>query len=122
MIDPVCFAAGTPVLTPDGTKPIEQIKVGDLVLSAPEDDLDGPVQPRRVEEVFQRTSQIFEVRVAGQTIRTTHQHPFYVQDKGWTSAGSLTAGDLLRMRRGSLAFGQSAAEQKTLERFTTCVS
>ena len=33
-----CFAAGTPLLTADGAKPIEQFKVGDMVLSAPEDD------------------------------------------------------------------------------------
>jgi hypothetical protein len=35
-----CFAAGTPLMTPTGSKPIEQFKPGDLVLSAPEDDPD----------------------------------------------------------------------------------
>ena len=38
-----CFAAGTPLLTPDGAKPIEEFKVGDLVLSAPEENPDGRV-------------------------------------------------------------------------------
>ncbi|MFT3920945.1 MAG: Hint domain-containing protein [Myxococcales bacterium] len=31
-----CFAAGTPILTPEGSKAIEEIKVGDLVLSRDE--------------------------------------------------------------------------------------
>src|SRR5205807_614531 len=31
-----CFAAGTPLLTPEGSKPIEEFRVGDLVLSRSE--------------------------------------------------------------------------------------
>ena len=35
-----CFAAGTPILTPDGSKPIEEIKPGDRVLLLlPDEDL-----------------------------------------------------------------------------------
>ena len=96
----VCFAAGTPLLTPDGAKPIEQFKVGDLLLSAPEDDPDGPVTARRVEEVFQRIGRVVELCVGGQTIRTTHEHPFYVEGKGWKQAAALSAGDLLRSHDG----------------------
>ena len=95
-----CFAAGTPLLTPDGAKPIEEFKVGDLVLSAPEDDPNGPVAARRVEKVFQRLARIVELRVGGQAIRTTHEHPFYVQGKGWTKAAALSAGDLLKSNEG----------------------
>ena len=100
MIDPVCFAAGTPVLTPEGTKAIEQIKVGDLVLSLPEDDPNGPVVAKRVEEVFERSSVLFDLHVGGKLIRTTAEHPFYVQGKGWTAAKSLVSGDLLRSHDG----------------------
>ncbi len=64
-----CFAAGTPLLTPDGSKPIDEFKVGDLLLSAPDDDPSAPVQPRRVEEIFTRVSPLIEVRVRGQVIR-----------------------------------------------------
>ena len=31
-----CFAAGTPLLTPEGYKPVEQFRAGDWVLAAPE--------------------------------------------------------------------------------------
>ncbi len=75
-----CFAAGTPLLTPNGAKAIEDIKVGDLVLSAPEDDPSAPVAARRVEEVFERSSPLFELHVGGKLIRTTAEHPFYVQE------------------------------------------
>ena len=33
-----CFAAGTPLRTPEGSKPIEEFAVGDLILTAPDDD------------------------------------------------------------------------------------
>jgi hypothetical protein len=33
--------------------------------------------------------------VAGEVIRTTPEHPFYVKEKGWTAAGELEIGDLL---------------------------
>jgi RHS repeat-associated protein len=95
-----CFAVGTPLLTPDGAKPIEEFKVGDLLLSAPEDDPNGPVAPRRVEEIFRSLSRVVELGVGGQTIRTTHEHPFYVEGKGWTQACALSAGDLLRSHNG----------------------
>ena len=32
---PTCFAAGTPLLTPDGSKAIERFKAGDWILSSP---------------------------------------------------------------------------------------
>ena len=103
-----CFVAGTPILTPDGAKPIEQIKVGDLVLSAPEDDPSAPVAARRVEEVFERSSVVFDLQVGGRLIRTTPEHPFYVQGKGWTAAKSLAPGDLLRSHDGKWVPVESA--------------
>ena len=121
-----CFAAGTPILTPDGYKNIEEIRVGDLVLSAPEDDPEGEVVPRVVEEVFVRTSPVLslavgvDIRSKGKTpdaaalevlgmevydlgdgfIRTTTEHPFYVRGKGWTKAWLLCDGDEFRSHDG----------------------
>jgi hypothetical protein len=95
-----CFAAGTPLLTPNGWKPIEEFKVGDEILSAPEDDPNGPVEVRRVEEVFVRTSPLLGLTLGGWLVRTTTEHPFYVQGKGWTKAWFLCDGDLLRSHDG----------------------
>ena len=83
-----CLGAGTPLLTPDGSKPIEQFKVGDTLLSSPEDDPEGAVTARRVEKVFERVSPLIEVCLGGRTIRTTVEHPFYVQ--GRSGKGDIT--------------------------------
>lgn len=90
-----CFAAGTPVLTPDGEKPIEQLKAGDYVLSRNEYEVEANIEPKLVEETFQGHSELVHLHVGGQTIRVTNAHPFFVKDQGWTPAGKLRAGDLL---------------------------
>ena len=95
-----CFAAGTPLLTPEGQKPIEQIQTGDYVLSRDQRDVNGPVEAKLVEETFVRSSMILNLHVAGQVVRTTKEHPFYVRDRGWTAAGQLQAGDLLATDNG----------------------
>jgi hypothetical protein len=111
-----CFVAGTPLRTPEGDQPIEQFRAGDLVLSAPEDDPNGPVRPHLVEQVFRSQSPILELQVGGRTIRTTAEHPFWVIDRGWVRAGDLSAGDLLRgldgrsvAVTGTVDTGESAA-------------
>ena len=69
-LPPNCFAAGTPLLTPDGSKYIEDIRVGDLVLSRDENDPEGPVVARRVLNLFQNYSPLLDLHVGGHVIRT----------------------------------------------------
>ena len=43
-----CFGPGTPILTPDGSRPIQDIRPGDWVMAAPDDDpMADPVPPGR---------------------------------------------------------------------------
>jgi hypothetical protein len=91
----VCFPAGVPVPTPEGDKLIECLKRDDQILSRDEARPDGPVEAKRIEEVFVREGVIFELTVAGRSIRTTAEHPFYVKDGGWTPASNLVPGNLL---------------------------
>lgn len=91
-----CFAAGTPLLTPENSKPIEQFKTGDWILAAPQNDSNAPPVARRVKEVLSRPAKLVVVKVGDRAIRTTREHPFYVNGKGWVPAASLRAGDLLR--------------------------
>ena len=91
----ICFAKGTPVRTSTGTKLIEEIEVGDEVLSRSDADLGGSIRPKRVEELFRSTKPVIEVHVNGQVIRATEEHPFFVQDKGWVAANKLEQGDQL---------------------------
>jgi hypothetical protein len=99
---PVCFASGTPLLTPDGSKPIEEFRPGDAVLSRSEFDPEGPVAVKVVEEVFVRSGFVFKLSVQGRVIRTTAEHPFYVPARGWITAGLLRAGDVLLSHDGEL--------------------
>ena len=90
-----CFIAGTPILTPDGDQNIETFKPGDPILSRPENAPDYPVKVSTVEEVFELASRIVELKVAGQIIGTTEEHPFYIAGRGWVQAEELEAGDQL---------------------------
>jgi len=91
----ICFAEGTPVLTPDGEKPIEAICAGDYVISRDEHNVDGPMEPMVVEETFVNRGDLLELRVNGKTIRATGEHPFFVKDQGWTKSRDLKPGDLM---------------------------
>jgi hypothetical protein len=91
----LCFVAGTLVLTPEGTKPIEQIKAGDFVLSRDQYDVSGKIEPKRVEVISNGHGELVSLHIGGQIFRATKEHPFFVNGKGWTAAGELRPGDLL---------------------------
>ena len=95
-----CFSGDTPLLTPDGSRRIDELQVGDLVLARDEHDLFGVVAPRAVEEVFVRFGRIMHLHVGGQVIRTTAEHPFYAEGRGWTPAGELLVGERLATHAG----------------------
>jgi len=95
-----CFAAGTPLLTPDGERVIEQFRPGHLVVSRSEFDPEGPLEVKVVEEVFVRLGRLLHLHVGGQVIRTTAEHPFFVRGSGWVPAGELHIGDMLSSHDG----------------------
>jgi len=107
ILQKTCFAAGTPLLTPDGEKPIEELRVGDRVLSRSEVDPEGPVEAKLVEEVFVNVSPLLRVTVAGREIGTTVEHPFFVSGKGWVAASSLVPGDPLVSHDGQMVLVES---------------
>ncbi|VTS04884.1 polymorphic toxin-type HINT domain-containing protein [Tuwongella immobilis] len=79
---------------------IEQFVPGDAILSRDETDINGPINVQIVEAVFERSAIIFELRVAGQLIETTAEHPFWVVGRGWTPVWELSIGDCLRTIAG----------------------
>src|SRR5262249_5969545 len=96
----VCFAAGMPIRTPDGERPIESFEIGDSILSRPEEDPAAPVRITRVEGCFKFNGEVLELHLAGRTIVTTAKHPFFVEGAGWKAAGKLEVGDMLLGERG----------------------
>ena len=95
-----CFTAGTKVLTDEGEKNIEDIEVGDKVLS--KDEETGEVAYKEVTATFNHeTDEIYKIHVGDQVIESTFNHPFYVDGKGWTFVKDLKVGDLLVQSDGN---------------------
>lgn len=88
---PDCFPAGTLILTSEGYKPIELIKVDDLVLTHKR-------RWRKVTGTHTSTRPLFEIRGHGhQGLRVSPEHPFYVRRRGsnkaeWAPASMLGRG------------------------------
>ena len=114
----VCFAAGTHVITginADGTfllKKIEDIEEGDEVLARDQYDEGDGVQLRKVTKLFRNASDHLRVVTIRdrdgnvETIRTTDEHPFWVEsinggEGGWIAAKDLKGGDRLNEGDGS---------------------
>jgi Pre-toxin TG len=99
-----CFAAGTPLRTPDGSKPIDSFQEGELLLSRHEDDPEGPVIAKRVLKVFQTYAPLLDLHVGGRVIRTTAEHPFWVAGRGWVAAQQGSKRGHRGSKRGHSAF------------------
>ncbi|MFH9697442.1 HYD1 signature containing ADP-ribosyltransferase family protein [Streptomyces globisporus] len=104
---PHSFPTGTHVLLADGTtRPIEDIRTGDLVTAS--DPQTGRTATRPVTNTFTTNGDKEFTRITvttGQspaTITATDNHPFWLpQDQQWKDAGDLRTGDELRTPNGS---------------------
>lgn len=87
-----CLVAGELVNTPDGERPVEKIKAGDMVYG-------GSGQVRQVAAAIKSTSRrLCRVRLSnGKSIICTPDHPF-LTDGGWMEAKDLSAGTVLPER------------------------
>ena len=97
-LDQVCFTADTLVITSTGSKPIADIQVGDLVQAWDEASDQLGWEPVVHHFVRQAPATVLVTLSDGNTIRTTEEHPFWVDDQisGWTAAGRLEPGMPLR--------------------------
>jgi hypothetical protein len=96
-----CFAPGTPVWTQAGPRPIEQIRIGDLVLSQnPETgELDyRPVLRTTVGDPVE----VLKLNLPKESIICTLNHRFWVEGQGWEMAKRLKANTSLAAVGSSL--------------------
>ena len=95
-----CFVAGTMILTASGLLAIESIKAGDKVISKNVDT--NEQSEKTVIETYRRyVTELVHLSIGGEKIITTHDHPFYVLNKGFINAGKLHVGDVLLDSSGS---------------------
>jgi RHS repeat-associated protein len=105
-----CFVAGTLVDTKSGLRPIEAIRVGDLVLSR--DAVTGrtaykPVAElihRHDREIYRLTVQVVEQGVVRTDVfETTDDHPWRTAANEWRRTVDLRPGDLVQRSEGAPA-------------------
>ena len=118
MFNPTCFTGDTEVYTDDGLVCIEEIEVGDEVWAYNSET--GETELKEVLNVWiKETDEILHVSTAdGETIDTTTNHPFYVENKGWVAAGDLEVGDILVTADGDTVEVSDIAIEKLAEPIT----
>jgi hypothetical protein len=90
-----CFAAGAPVQTIDGLRPIEELQMGDRVLS--QNTATGALSFQPVMLVHHNPpSPTLKLRLGSETLVATGIHRFWKAGKGWTMARDLRPGDVIR--------------------------
>ena len=89
-----CFVAGTMVLTATGLVAIENIRVGDKVISTDPETFET-AEKTVLETYIREDSKLIHLMINGEEIITTETHPFYVNNRGFVNAGELAIGDEL---------------------------
>jgi hypothetical protein len=98
-----CFTGDMLLRCEGGKKRADAIREGDLLWSRDEHDPDGPLVLKRVLRRFERTAKIWHLCLPGQVLRTTLEHPFWVENRqSWLPVGELHVGDLVRTDAGEL--------------------
>jgi len=115
VIQPNCFAAGTPVATETGLRPIEAIMVGERVWARNEQTGEDSLA-RVVQRFITPDSHVIGVDIPidvarNEVLRVTENHRFYVPDRGWVPARELDGSRLVSIvPRGPPLAGASAIE------------
>jgi hypothetical protein len=113
-----CFTGEMLILCAGGKKRADAVALGDLVWTRDENDPEGPLVLRRVQAVYVRLAPIWHVELAdGQVLRTTMEHPFWVENRReWLAAWELREGDLVRTEDGRLVAVSSVRDTGVWER------
>ncbi len=92
-LPPACFSAKTKVLTPSGSQAIENLRVGDKVLSY---DLESSQTiTTKISKVFVHNNRkILQVLLSnGNLLKVTPEHPFYnYESRQWVNIGDMIVG------------------------------
>lgn len=90
-----CFAAGTPVATLTGPRPIEELKLGDVVLS--QDTATGVLSYQPIVGIHHNPpAQTVRLRFQDGEVVSTPVHRFWRPGRGWAMARDLKPGEFIR--------------------------
>lgn len=91
-----CLRSGTMIkMTNKTEKPIEEIKVGDKVISININDMSR--NESKVDQIYKReVNEIYKLSFWSKTLYITEEHPMYIENKGWVKVKDLKIGDKCR--------------------------
>lgn len=96
-----CLAAGTSVWTAKGPVAIEQIRLGDLVLSQHPETGELAYKPV-LRTTVRPLGRLIRIEAGGESFQTSGGHLFWVSGQGWTKSRELKSGQVLHTARGPL--------------------
>ena len=110
-----CLDGATPVLTPAGWKPLQELRPGDSV-DCPSSGTTG-----RVEALYRvDPAEVFEISVGGQTLRATATHLFQTAPGCFRQAAFLRVGDPLQLWDGRECHAASIASVRRIPASGPC--
>ncbi len=89
-----CLVAGTPVWTATGVTAVEQLRVGDMVLSQHPETGELAYKPV-IRTTIRPEGKLVRVTAGGETVETSGGHLFWVAGEGWVKARKLQSGQEL---------------------------
>ncbi len=102
---PSCFVAGTPVWTETGLRAIEQIEIGDRILS--QDVETGELALKLVvNRTIRPASPLLGIQVGAKEVVATKGHLFWVDGRGWKMAKFLEPDEQLHSLRGGILISE----------------
>ena len=93
-----CFVAGTLVVTASGEVPIEELRVGDVVLSRLDRDPDGPADWAVVTQIFESVGDgtLTLTLEDGRSFTVTPEHELWTFEEGWQPAQEVEIAEHVR--------------------------
>lgn len=86
-----CLVAGTPVWTEEGFRPIEDIRIGDRVLSKNIETGELKYQPV-LHTTHRAGATVSDLKVGDETIAASLGHNFWISGRGWTRTNQMRDG------------------------------